>query len=100
MRDIFTKLWKLADLQKKKRCKRTVQCRNTTQDNKMKGTTISPKTFYMIVTVQDGSHTHHLDLSFSLGGWKLLLDINISALKRSFKISQAEKCLSDWPLSL
>lgn len=43
----------------------------------IRGRTISVMTYYI------GSQaTHHLVLSFSFGGWKLLLDININALKQ------------------
>lgn len=33
--------------------------------------------------------THHLDLSLSLGGWKLLLDISISALEHGLEALSA-----------
>lgn len=49
---------------------------------------------YMQCDFKRNSSAHHLDLSFSLGGWKLLLDINISALKHCFKCHRAGICLN------
>lgn len=53
--------------------------RGSLQHMNIRGTIISVMTCYI------GSQaTHHLVLSFSFGGWKLLLDININALKHRF----------------
>lgn len=65
MRDILTKLWKATDLQTENiyRHWTKIQCHN------------------MLHRITNSKTTYHLVLSFSFGGWKLLLDINISALK-------------------
>lgn len=95
MRDIFTKLWKLADLQKKRGVNEQYNVETPHRTTKWKGQQVVLRhSRWLYLHRMADSHTHHLDLSFSLGGWKLLLDINIRALKQSFKISQAEKCLS------
>lgn len=66
MRDILTKLWKATDLQ--------------TEDIYRHGTNIQCHNILHRIT-ESKYTTYHLVLSFSFGGWKLLLDINISALK-------------------
>ena len=58
MRDTLTKLWKLVDLEEESIW------------------FLMSRSFY-------GEQTHHLFLSFSLGGWKLLFDIRNKALGKT-----------------
>lgn len=69
IRHIFTKLWKPADLQRQGHKPLT---------NYVLAVNIALFFYFSFC----GFESHHLLLSFSLGGWKLLLDINIRALQQ------------------